>query len=95
MPYAVWLSKGGNELAKYKVDGMPELPNGVAIEISEEQTLQAKHLLGVIVFNRVEGVKKGLKVIEFEGKTYNYRDGTFDPPVETDVYNRMMETGII
>jgi len=99
MPYAVWTKVGGTELDKYKIDGMPELPCGVAVKITDEQRKVAEHLLGVIVFDKVQGVEDSLgqsKEIEFEGKKYvKHANGHWDPPIPEDVYQRMVEEGVI
>jgi hypothetical protein len=98
MPYAVWTIPGGTEVDKYKVDGMPDLICGVAVPITEEQVLVAKYLHNVIVFNKVLGVDEVLpeeKEIVFEGTKYRVRDGIYDPPVEEETYERMVEAGVV
>lgn len=99
MPYAVWIRKGEEAgLNKYKVDGMPELPCNVAVPITKEQVIVAKHLMGVHVFEEVQGIdtkEVEEKHIEYKGKTYHYRDGMFDPPVDERIFEEMKEEGLI
>jgi len=95
MPYAVWIKPGGTEIDKYKIDGMPELPCGVAVKISEEQRAQAKHLHNVIVFEKVQDETVEEKEFVFEGKRYHIKDGVITPPMETEVWEKAKKKGLI
>jgi len=62
MPYALWRRMGGvTGIDKYIVDGMPPFPCNIAIYVTEEEAKIAKHLIGVIVFDKVERVEDEMK----------------------------------
>lgn len=96
MAYAVWIRKGeGVGLTTYDVDGLPPLRGNVAVKITEEQRLVAKHLIGVTVFDQIEGTEEDFRNIEFEGETYKYNGTKFEKPIKTEIYERMKKEGVI
>lgn len=98
--YAVWIKKGEESgTVNYKVDGMPDLPCNIAVPITAEESEIAKHLLNVVVFDKVQGKEVPKPVIEkdiqFEGTTYHYKDGVYAPPIQEEKYKRMKELGLL
>lgn len=80
MPYALNYKKG----TVIQNDDIGELPSGVAVRITERQANIAKHLINVVVFDRVAGIDenkipkelygldvKNLVETQEELKTYN------------------------
>ena len=94
MPYGVWVSKVDQEpgITKYKIDGMPPFPNRVAIKLTDEEVLVAKHLRGIVVFDSVES---DVQRIDFEGTTYHCTKGIWNPPIKDDIYARMKNEGLV
>ena len=54
MPYALNVKKGTN---MHNAD-IGDLPGGVAVPINDRQALIAKHLVGVVVFDKVAGINE-------------------------------------
>ena len=57
MPYALNTKKG----TRIQNEDVGDLPGGVAVPINDRQVLIAKHLRGVVVFDRVAGIIEGGK----------------------------------